>query len=562
MATTTIRMNDSVGYITIASPIALTLAPSSTTQVIPQHQVRASFPDSVVSASTSRAYIAHYHIYDSNSQEIIGYIESTKTGFVANASTNANVPAITVPMYASTFFNSSNKTARTVTASLRIFMLEAFRSGDTTASDWIWLDTPVSVATFNVTLDAPPTVTNTAISSSSRNGMYWTEDSAGKANSTVTARPFSAQYGGSIASATLTVGSISATSTTSPIKLPIVGLEAGTYTPTLTVTDSRGQTSTKTFDPITVLQYERATYDITQVMSDTNGFWSDISTASVTIDNISVPTGYVLEKVDFYLCHDNGNLYVTKTLDGTETSITVSSKNLLSEMYNLVGEVAVTPDIRITDSRGIYEHNYLDPIIIRQYTNTSIGAVTLARTTANGLQDDEGVYALLTVDVNYVYQLGNLLEPVIVVTDNGVTSSGIVTWYESWNSSTGIDVSSLINWTNYNPTSPVTLYGLISGYGSTIGFDTQSSFQIAVTARDTQTSSETITQTLDSAFYTIDFLAGGHGIAFGQPASDDGFWCDMDMYLHGHKVPVIYESTLAPTVTDGEDGDIWIQYTV
>ena len=36
---------------------------------------------------------------------------------------------------------------------------------------------------------------------------------------------------------------------------------------------------------------------------------------------------------------------------------------------------------------------------------------------------------------------------------------------------------------------------------------------------------------LAMAYYTIDFRAGGHGIAFGQACFEDGFWCNMDVFL-------------------------------
>lgn len=485
-------------------------------------------------------------------------VDTGWTAYVANntyASASWNSYSVTT----SSYFNSSNPTVKTVSKKINVYELTAYESGESQATTGFDPPSTKTLVTINLTLNAPPVLTNATIKSSTASGIYWTEDSAGESNSSIIVNGATVQYGGTISEATLTVGSLSMTVTgTAYIKMPIVGLEAGTYTPVYTVTDSRGQTSTKTFDPIEVVQYERVTYNITQVQSNTNGFWVGASTASVTVSNIVAPEEVTLTTVRFFLRADGVNKYVQKTLDGTETSITVSS----SELIDAVGVGTFTPDVYIKDSRGIWEHNYLDPIVIRQYTNTSLGSATLIRTNQNGIQDDEGAYGLLTINVNYIYQLGNLLEPIVDVTDNGATSSGIVTWYESWNSTTGIDTSSLINWTDYNPTSPVTLYGLISGYGSTTGFDTQRSFQIAVTARDTQTSSDTLTQILDSAFYTIDFLAGGHGIAFGQPCSEDGFWCDMDMYLHGHKVPVIYESILAPTAMDGEDGDIWIQYTV
>lgn len=436
----------------------------------------------------------------------------------------------------SSVFNSSNASTRTVTLTYKVPNVDAMSTITIEKGEnglYQDVNRSFNLGTVSVTLNAPPVLTNATIRSSTASGIYWTEDSLGLANSSIVlGGSISAQYGGTIKEATLTVGSLTQTVAGTSISLPIVGIEAGTYTPVLTVTDSRGQTSTKTFDPIEIVQYERATYDITQVQSDTNGFWAGASTASVTVSNINVPEGYVLETARLYFRYDGGSRYVTKTLDGTETSFTISSQALVDGTVAAVGTGQVTPDVYIKDSRGLWEHNYLDPIMLNQYTNTSIGTAALARVNQNGIADDEGAYALITMDVNYVHQLGNLLEPVVTVTDEGSTSSGIVTWYESWNATSGVDVTSEINWANYNPTSPVTLYGLVSGFGTTTGFNTEKAFQISVTARDTQTSSSTITQTLDSAFYTIDFLAGGHGIAFGQPATQDGFECNMPTTFH------------------------------
>lgn len=535
MGTTTFKGDGYTWTFAITSPITISVTDSQYTIPIPKATIRGQVSN--YGTSDSRSYSLFYGIYRGSSE--IDRSDQLFTNTVANSSTNATVPAANYTGSTWDLFSYDNPTQKSVSLPIKI---EDVNFEGAYGSEYV-LGVGPTVTTVTATLNAPPTIIATSVSGATSAGLFIKGISTAKFSSGY------AQYGGTITSRKLTIGEQTA-EVTSPTTVSIALDAVGTFTPIVQVTDSRGQTTTKTLSDITVIENVPTTFVTSGISSSTVGFWKDVSTASITVSDITVMEGYRATKVAFTV----GNQTHTVELGDGETGAT------LSILLNEIGTFA--PTVKVTDSRGIVTTRTFSDITVGVYTNTSIGTATLARTAANGLQDDEGAYGLLTMDVDYVYELGNLLEPIIEVTDNGATSSGIVTWYESWNSITGIDTSSLIDWTDYNPTSPVTLYGLISGYGSVTGFDTQRSFQIAVTARDTQTSSDTLTQILDSAFYTIDFLAGGHGIAFGQPASDDGFWCDMDMYLHGHKVPVIYESALAPTATDGEDGDIWIQYTV
>lgn len=510
----------------------------------------------------------------------------------------------------SDIFTSANSTSRTVNVALAPYSSSMYFQGSSWNGNKNWnlgeRNVSSSLGTIaTITLNAPPILSNATASSTSKNGIYWTEDSLGLANSQVKVTGYSVQYGAD-ANVTLTVGEKTVTSTsTAGIYLPIVGIEAGTYSPVLTVTDSRGQSSTRTLGPIVIQQYERATYDISQVTSDINGFWVNKSNATVTVSNIV--TDYPLEYLEFRL---NGKK-ITKTLDGTETVITI---NIPNTFFDTPG--TFTPEVYIRDNRRLGEHNYLNDITVRTYTEPIIGYTSLKRVNQNGIEEDEGTYALLAMTVNYCDALGGLLVPTTKVIINGVEEDATAVWYTNWSGSTGIDFTSTIDWTNYNPTSPVTIYALISGYGSVSGFNILRAYQISVIARDTQTNSLPIIQTLESAFYTIDFLAGGHGVAFGSPideselfssiegasaptfrsnfyyervtidgkvsyeslssepsdwstnwmdyyikAHDSLFKCNMDMYLKDIRVPNIFISTSDPTSLSGEDGDIWIKYT-
>lgn len=399
MATTTIRMGNSVGYITMSSPIEVKLPATGSAQlIIPAHQVRASFEG--IGASTSRAYKAYYRVF--NGSSIISYAETAKTGYVANASTNANVVSITTDTrpYASGWFNSSNPTTRTITSalSIKIAMLEGYISSSNDAYDYIWLDTPVAVANVNLTLDAPPTFTASNVSFDT-SYVY-----TGLTTASVDVSSLSAKFGGSITEVKLTIGNQNVTRSDNGI-LSILLEAEGTFTPTVTVTDSRGQVTTKTLEAITV-------------------------------------NGYTAPSAVF----------------------------------------------------------------------------TAERTTSTGVDDDEGEYAVLDTNITFTDVVADLTAPTVTIDGTPAT----VTWYAS--RATDGTLSGTVNWSSL--TSPATVYGLIDVP------NIQTSYSVSLTPNDTEGSGTPITQTIASAFYTIDFLAGGHGIAFGQPSSQDGFECNMPTTFH------------------------------
>lgn len=430
------------------------------------------------------------------------------------------------------FFNSNNRNSKTVTyscvnstADLGVGSYnQTYRINDCMHSETVNLG--------QITLNAPPTIG--AMSSSSRNGIYWTEDLNGLANSRINV-PLTMKYSAYCAEYTLTLGSWTYTeknknSTSFTTAIPLTDIEAGTYTPVMTVTDTRGQTTTKTFDPITIQQYVPSTYDITQVQSDkTTGFYANNSTASVTIDNISVPTGYVLEKAKLTI----GSDIVTQTLDGTETSITLS--------VPLTATGTFTPDVYITDSRRISEHNYLDPITVIDYVAPTVNA-TADRVTslANPTHDDEGTNVLITAE--FTLTSGVYLSQPIVTVESDTAN---VTWYETLDAN---GLSDQVNWSSYSHNSPVTLYGFSSGYGSTVGYNTGLSFQLDITPADNVGTGTSVLATVSQAFFTVDFLAGGHGLAFGKMATDTGFECAMDATFDGDVFISLPEYTTSGSV--------------
>lgn len=356
---------------------------------------------------------------------------------------------ITDSISTSLLFNSSNKTSKSVPIYVHTSRIDLeSRKYNTTNENSYHAYYEDIGPVFNLTLNAPPTVTLGT-------PTYATPHYAGFGAYTVPLTKLTAQYGGDIKSAKLTVGSQSTTktysaNTVSNDTISVVPTTAGTFTPTLIVTDSRGQTTTKTLSSITVNQY-------------------------------------VAPSVSF--------------------------------------------DVFRTDNVGV--------------------------------RDDEGTYGLITAIIKYTSAVANLQQPAVTI-DGTATSN--VTWYSSYNSTTGVS-SAISNWSSIS--SGATVYGLING-----SFGTTQSYIIGMTETDTQSgASQTVTQTLSTAFYTIDIQAGGKEIVFGGAAKDDVtnhpnglFKCEMDVIGRGfldyfYPVGSYYETSDTTFNPNTRWGGTWVLET-
>ena len=241
--------------------------------------------------------------------------------------------------------------------------------------------------------------------------------------------------------------------------------------------------------------------ETTQVYFDTNYVYAGLTTASIKVANLSAKYG--------------GNISSATLKIGNQTA-TRSTNGELSILLDTGG--TFTPTVTVKDSRGQTTTKTLDAITVNVYDKPSVTFDT-ERTTSTGTPDDEGTYAVINPTFTFTDVIATLTEPTVTVTDNdGITTTVTPTWYSS-RASDGT-LSGSVTWANLS--SGDTVYGLISG------FSTQYSYQISITPEDSEDTGTTQTQTLGGAFYTVDFLAGGHGIAFGKPATDTGFECAMD----------------------------------
>lgn len=267
------------------------------------------------------------------------------------------------------------------------------------------------------------------------------------------------------------------------------------------------------------------TFTIGNITKDTPDYYAGYTTITVPVSSISAKYSGYITKIELIV----GSQISSK--DFTDTSRPSSTTNM-TMLLNSSG--TFTPQIRVTDSRGQTTTTPLSSeIVVKGYTSPSV-LFSLARTSSNGKISDEGTSAVITANFTYENIMAKLSQPTVKI--DGTTKT--TTWYTTWNgNASSNNLSGAVNWTNYNPSSPVTLYGFVSGT-----FNTNNSYIIGVTPSDTIAPGVETTQTLAPAFYTIDFQAGGKEIAFGAPANDDNipsnglFKCAMDFILKGENV--------------------------
>ena len=239
---------------------------------------------------------------------------------------------------------------------------------------------------------------------------------------------------------------------------------------------------------------------------------------------------------------------VTLTVGQDSTVQTYSTTTISNQTISVTPTMAgtYTPTVTIEDSRGQIATYTLPQITVNPY-NYNVPSVSFDVYRANniGIKNDEGHYALIQSTISYTDAIATLTEPSIQI--DGVDLSSLanasVTWYKTWSNTSGVS-NVISNWTTLVPQNhTVTIYGLIDWkYNTTGNFAEDTSYQITLIANDSLNGhSAPITQTMSTAFYTIDFQAGGKEIAFGAPANDNLtshpnglFKCAMDAQFGGN----------------------------
>lgn len=530
----------------------------------------------------------YYRGTEGSTQDVISTVSGTEYTIPYNSGSTS--------IATSSIFNSSNPTTRTVdvTASLDLH-LASCATGNTKFNSYAH---EVSFGTVGtVTLGAPPTFDVSALG----------KDTAGYYKDatvvSVTVSNAQAKYGGGISSVVFNVGDQSTgapSAGTFYIRLGAVG----TFTPSVTVTDTRGQASTKQLPTITVgyappsctptvstsapyiNNYSAYSVNITNasagdgsissikltvggqtatrtnngtltinpttngtftptvVITNSYGVSTSYTLAQITVQdppppsfNVSATTSapYVRTKNSYAVSITNATAYYGDTITSTKLTVgnqsvtgTVSSGSGTLTISSLNSAGTYTPTVTLTDNRGLTTMKALSAISVLDYNVPSMTA-SVIRCNSSGTAQDEGTYAKVTTTFNYSKARCNLKKPSMTVRNqSGTAVSTTQTWY------TDNALTSAVNWTNYNPNSPVTLYCLVSGSFTEQAYSFSCYVEDSLNGR-----SGTISLTMPATFFTIDYQAGGKEIAFGAPANDsltnypDGlFKCEMTALIN------------------------------
>ena len=290
------------------------------------------------------------------------------------------------------------------------------------------------------------------------------------------------------------------------------------------------------------------TFTASALSKDTDGYWAGATTVSTRISSASAKYG--------------GNITSSSLTIGDQT-VSGSGNGTLS--IALANAGTFTPQVSVTDSRGQVTTKSLDAITVNPYLVPSV-SFDVYRTNASGVKDDEGHCGLIIGQMTYTDALANLAEPSVSIDGTPIEDvvGATVTWYTGYSASTGVDATTEIDGTNItwaDVASGSTVYALIDcDYDITGKFSEGLSYQIGIVANDSIDGHSTpIIQTLSTAFYTIDFQAGGKEIAFGAPANDDVtnyeeglFKCAMSFRLKDHLMWIGTRSEYDDAVDDGK----------
>lgn len=261
-------------------------------------------------------------------------------------------------------------------------------------------------------------------------------------------------------------------------------------------------------------QKPNCTYEVTSI----DPYYNDGKDYSVNITGVTLYDSATLSKLrlDFGLLNAES---ISSTIP------TSSSPRTLSVSPNTVG--TFTPTISITDNLGATSIISLNNVTVKQYISSSI-TIDAERVNSSGVPSEEdsgndiATYGLITVVFNIpsqdYYPLNNA--PTITFADENTHN---VTWYSTRNPITQ-QISDTVTWNTIQTGD--TVYALIDNC------ELLSSYTFFVTPYDNRSSGTTKSTTISQVFYTIDFLAGGHGVAFGMPSTETGFHCGIDAHFY------------------------------
>lgn len=179
---------------------------------------------------------------------------------------------------------------------------------------------------------------------------------------------------------------------------------------------------------------------------------------------------------------------------------------------------------------AVWRSTYTDPAF----------AIDVVRTDDQGVEEDDGDHALITV----LWSINPLIEP-----DTGEsTNTATLECYMSYIDSQGHTITTEVTLEDAevggtNETQGTKTSGTARALISNIDTDTR--YTIEVTIVDSRGTSVTKTEILSMAFFTMDFLAGGHGVGIGKAATREMF--DVGMQTQFDKPIKVAETDVPPT---------------
>lgn len=229
------------------------------------------------------------------------------------------------------------------------------------------------------------------------------------------------------------------------------------------------------------------------------------SGVSFKVSNISLP-GNATKNASQSTIAFQGS---TVAISGAEATLT---KNPIAQP----GTLAATA--KVVDSRGRSSTKTLS-ITAYSHASPTISQFAVRRCDADGSPNEEGTSCAVTVHAS-------------AVSDAGAHNLSALT----------------LKWRIYGTSTWSDALDILASNGTEllipdVEFGTGNQYELVVDATDDAGFKSTATAMLYKAFMTMDFKAGGRGIAFGAPATEDGFHCAM---------PATFDPPLAGTnLADG-----------
>lgn len=261
------------------------------------------------------------------------------------------------------------------------------------------------------------------------------------------------------------------------------------------------------------------TFSASNITYDRAYLYKSYTKASTVVNSLSAKYGGTIKSCVFQIGNAKSASNVT---NGATHTVTLADTG------------SVTPKVIVTDSRGQTTTKTFAAITVDSYKLPVLASMTAQRLNSSNVAADDGERILITAKFTYDTNITKLQAPVTTYKReiDSSASTPTITWY----SNTGL-TTTISNWDTIS--SGATIYGLIT---STCSKDY--SYLITCTPRDKMPNSGTLKSLVVSpAYYTIDFRAGGKGIAFGGPASTNAFDCNMVAHFRSNRYIYVNDTT-------------------